>query len=137
MHKRGYTPQVPILGTMELKVFDYLWVRGPADAKAVHEALGSGTLSTVQSTLNRLHRKGLLARVKVSHAYRYAARVSRQQFIGLTLQDVIARLSGGKLGPLMAGFVDVAEQIDAETLARLEALIADVARRRGNDGLKT
>ena len=55
----------PALGDLELAVLEVLWQTDRADAKAVHSALGSARgigLNTVQSTLERLFRKQLLAR---------------------------------------------------------------------------
>jgi predicted transcriptional regulator len=59
------------LGELESAVLERLWSAGPEDVKAVHQAVGARrgiTLNTVQSTMERLYRKGLLARDKVSHA---------------------------------------------------------------------
>src|SRR5688572_25745244 len=56
---------LPILGELESTVLEYLWERAEVDVKDVHRDIGAGrgiTVSTIQSTLERLHRKGLARR---------------------------------------------------------------------------
>ena len=59
---------LPRLGELETAVLEHVWGRGPCDVKAVHRSLGVRrgiTLNTVQSAMERLFKKGLLARDKV------------------------------------------------------------------------
>jgi predicted transcriptional regulator len=75
---------VKVIGRLELAVLDRLWSGGPADVKSVHADVGAArglTPNTIQSTLERLHRKGLAERSKEGRAYRYAARVSRETWL--------------------------------------------------------
>ena len=61
------------LGELEKLVLNYFWSVDIADAKEVHtyfERQRGGSLNTIQSTLDRLYKKGLLKRKKESHAYR-------------------------------------------------------------------
>ena len=95
------SPHFRLLGDLERTVMEHLWSTGPADAKAVHRAIGRErgiTLNTVQSTLKRLQEKGILDRHKVSHAYIYEPRVDRQAFGRVVLGDVIGELMGGMDG---------------------------------------
>jgi predicted transcriptional regulator len=84
------------------------------------------SLNTVQSTLERLARKDLLERSKQGHAYRYSARVSREQLIADLVNGVVGRLQGDAAASLMA-FLDSAEGLDDAALDRLEA---ELRRRR-------
>jgi predicted transcriptional regulator len=128
----------PLLGDLELAVMDHLWTHGPEDVKAVHAAVGKKrriTLNTVQSTMERLHRKGLLDREKVSHAYVYTPRLSREAFGSRVVEEVVAQVLGGETEPMLAAFVDVAARAGSEKLERLERLIAkhrlEHGRKRG------
>jgi predicted transcriptional regulator len=121
-----------LLGELEKAVLDHLWSAGPRDAKAMHAALGRErgiALNTVQSTLERLVRKGLAERRKQGRAYSYAAAVSRTDWVAGAVQHLIADIPG--LGPhvLLAAFVELAERAGSEELALLERLVAE--RRRG------
>lgn len=120
-------PALPRLGDLETAVLEHLWAAGPSDVKAVHRSVGAPrriTLNTVQSAMERLFRKGLLAREKVSHAYVYSPRHSREELGARVVQDVVARLLRGEAAPVLEAFVDLAARTDEANLDRLELLIA-------------
>lgn len=126
------TRALPRLGELETAVLEHVWASGPCDVKAVHRALGAPrgiTLNTVQSAMERLFRKGLLTREKVSHAYVYSPRQSREEHGAQVVQDVVSRLLDGEAIPVLQAFVDVAARSDAANLDRLERLIAERKRR--------
>lgn len=128
----------PALGDLELAVLEVLWQTDRADAKAVHSALGSARgigLNTVQSTLERLFRKQLLAREKVSHAYLYRAAVSRETLVGRLMESALQRVAAGDGDVLIAAFVDMAARADTAQLERMAQLIA--RRRREAEGQGT
>ena len=106
----GVTHQqrMPDLGARELEVLECLWTGKTASAQDVHDQLAGGriALSTVQSTLERLHRKQLIVRNKVGRAYRYAPTFSRSQFISRLLRDIADDVAGGDLAPMMSGFAE-------------------------------
>ena len=121
-------PPLARLGDLETAVLEHLWTKGPTDVKAVHRTLGSRrgiTLNTVQSTMERLFRKGLLAREKVSHAYVYSPSHTREELGALVVEDVVARLLNGEAVPVLQAFVDLAARTDEANLDRLERLIAE------------
>ncbi|GMV44395.1 MAG: hypothetical protein AMXMBFR64_61110 [Myxococcales bacterium] len=123
----------PTLGELELAVLDVLWQRGESDVKDVHDLLGRPrgiTLNTVQSTLKRLHEKGMLRRQKVSHAYLYAPAMTREDLHRLALRQVVERLMDGEPGAMVSAFVDLTERAGAEHLERLEELVEARLRAR-------
>lgn len=120
----------PNLGELEIAVMDHVWATGEVTAKAAHGTLGEArgiTLNTVQSTLERLHRKQLLKRTKRGHAYCYSARVTREELVGGLFNEVLARF-GGDPDASMAAFVEAAERLSDEAL---DALEAELRNRRG------
>jgi predicted transcriptional regulator len=127
-------PNLPALGALELAVLEHLWQAGEADVVEAHEAVGRArgiTPNTVGSALERLHRKGLASRRKVSHAYRYAPRLGRDELVARRVLDAAGDLQALTEVGLLAAFVDLVADSDAEALDRLEALIA--AKRGGGD----
>ena len=129
---------VLVLGELESAVLEHLWSQGAEDVKSVHRALGLRRgikLNTVQSTMDRLFRKGLLAREKVSHAYVYRADVSREQLSTRVIGEVVDQLSGGQPNVMLSAFVSLAEQQGDDAMAQLEALIAQ--RRKSTRGHNT
>ena len=124
---------IPLLGHLETTVLDFLWENSPGDAKAVHQQIGIPrkiTLNTVQSTLERLHRKGLLLREKVGHAYVYAPALSKEVFRARAMAQAAGDLQGAGAAGVLAAFVDLASRADGKNLDHLEALIAAARKRR-------
>ena len=121
------------LGKLEIAILECLWRGGENDAQSLHHYLQGQrrvSLSTVQSTLERLFRKGLVNRQKISHAYRYQARLQRRELLGSMINDVVRQLGGGQLEPILSSFVDYAEQIDETSLNQLEELVAQRRRKQ-------
>lgn len=127
---------LPPLGDLEIAVLEDLWATGVADAKSVHSRIGerrSISLSTVQSTLERLYRKHLLQRDKVSHAYQYSPAVDRSTLVSRLIQGAVGRVAHGEPNALIAAFVDLASQAGESELDRLEALIAEYRANQRQD----
>ncbi len=133
MRKPGIRWHTPPLGALEIRVLKSVWALVEAGAKAVQSALQDEhavTLSTVQSTLQRLCRKRLLRRSKIGHAYCYTAAVKRGALIGDSIGEIIACLGRGELQPLVSSFIELADDADRETLDRLQQWV-DAQPRRG------
>ncbi|MGV3592321.1 MAG: BlaI/MecI/CopY family transcriptional regulator [Gammaproteobacteria bacterium] len=114
------------LGELELCVMAEIWHAPGIDAKTVTERISChhpSTLSTIQSTLERLVRKGMLEREKQRQAFSYTALVSRAELLGLLMKDVIGLLHDGSPNTILSSFVNVASNIDETALDHLEHLI--------------
>lgn len=127
-------PNVPPLGDLEIAVLEHVWAAGSTTAKEAHQAIGKRrgiSLNTVQSTLDRLHRKEILAREKVSRAFRYSPFLERDSLLAALIAEAAGRF-GEEPGAAIAALVDAAERIDESALDELERLIAK--RRAARDG---
>ena len=125
----------PLLGELELAVMDFLWEASEGDVRAAYQAVGAQrniTSNPVQSTLKRLHDKGLAHRTKISHAFVYSPSCTRSEFHSRALDQVVGGLMEGQADAVLAAFVDLAEAAGPEQLERLEALVA--ARMRDTEG---
>src|SRR5580693_995478 len=68
------------LGPLEQRVLDALWARGSATVRELVEGVcQSLAYTTVMTTLDRLFKKGLLARSEDGRAFRYTPRFSREE----------------------------------------------------------
>jgi len=130
-------PVLPVkrqnLGELEMAVLEHLWGEESGNAKAVHRNIGTQrgiSLNTIQSTLERLFKKKLLNREKVSHSYVYSPSVQRGELMSQLIDEVVTTLSGGKTDYLLSAFIDYAVRADESSLDRLEQLIA---QRRANE----
>ena len=118
------------LGELETLVMDIAWSHPPLTVRELcghMESERERAYTTIMTTMDRLHRKGLLTRAKDGNAWRYRPVMSRSEFEH-TLADRLAAeivTVHGDVG--LAAFVDAASA-DSEMLDRLEAMIA--ARRR-------
>jgi len=129
----GRRTQTPRLGELERRILGRLWSDGPADVRRMHGAVGVPrgiAPNTVQSTLERLVRKGLAERTRLGRAYTYRARVSRREWTARALDALLEAIPGSETDLWLAAFVDRAERAGAAELARLEALVRE-RRRRG------
>ncbi|MEZ4409332.1 MAG: BlaI/MecI/CopY family transcriptional regulator [Polyangiales bacterium] len=127
--------EIPLLGELETAVLEYLWDQGAAEARDVHRDVGEAraiTLSTVQSTLERLHRKRLLLRERVGHAYRYAPSLTRAAFRAQAMAEAAGDLRGAEGAGVLAAFVDIVAKTGVRRLDELAALVeaARQSRRR-------
>lgn len=129
--QRGGRPPIPGgLGRLEKAVMATLWEGESLSVRTVRERLGSPAraYTTIMTTLDRLHGKGLLERMRDGNAYVYRVAKSRddhhRELAKRLAQELIP--SGGEAA--LAGFVDQAARIDEANLDRLEELIA--ARRK-------
>ena len=121
------------LGDLEIATLEAVWSRGDTDARRLHDLFGDSrgiSLSTVQSTLERLVRKGLLTREKVSHAYVYAPAETRETVMARLVDEAIGRFNTKKKDSLLAAFAGLTASASPETLSALEQLVADAKQLR-------
>jgi predicted transcriptional regulator len=125
--------EIPLLGALETAVLDFLWDRGTSEARDVHRALGEPrelSLSTIQSTLERLHRKRLLMRERIGHAYRYAPTLSRTEFRARAMAEAAGDLRTAESAGVLAAFVDLVARTDGETLEALAKIVESAQEER-------
>jgi predicted transcriptional regulator len=126
---------LPPLGELEESVLEHLWKVGETDVRTAHRDVGVPrriTANTVGSALERLHRKRLVTRVKVSHAYRYRAAVERDELCAVRVLQAAGGLHALARDGVLAAFVDLVAESDEEALDQLAAAIA--ARKRRSKG---
>lgn len=114
-----------VLGDLEAAVMEACWSLGDVGIKDVHEALKDREIAytTVQTTIDRLYRKGLLRRLGRGRSFVYSPAVGREEFLTGVTKRVLDSLFGNFSEPTMASLLDLIDQGDAETLERLLAAI--------------
>lgn len=118
----------PYLGELELAVLGHIWLVESSDVKETYAQIGIPrdiSTNTVQSAMERLFKKKLLVRQKISHAYVYSAAVSREDIMTTVIDNVVDKLSGGNTEVMLSTFVNIADRADEETLSRLEQIISE------------
>ncbi len=125
----------PILGGRELEVMKILWREGAMSAQHLLQSISDSTLSlsTMQSTLERLHRKSLLQREKSGRRYIYRTAVSRSMFISQLLMDIAETVGDGEMAPMVSGFVTYIDYEAPESLAEEVREIIDRLPKESDD----
>jgi predicted transcriptional regulator len=123
--------QEPRLGPLEARVLDALWTRGcPCNVRDLQPDFPAIAYTTLMTTLDRLHRKGMLVREKSGRAFLYAPRATRDDFraaiAGGPLVSMLNDPAGA--GPLLSFFVDAVGARDEALLDELERLIREKRR---------
>jgi predicted transcriptional regulator len=126
--KRVRKQRMPELGAREIEVLECLWEEQQASAQRVadwlDESNGAGiSLSTVQSTLERLNRKELVTRCKQGRAYIYRPALQRQHLIGGLLRDLADDVAGGRMAPMISGFLDYVAEEDPGLESQITSLL--------------
>lgn len=112
----------PTLGDLEVAILEFVWRHPDTTVKDTHAAVGierAISLNTIQSTLERLARKELLARHKVGHSFQYSPRVSRDELITAVIHDALGRF-GADPSAALASFIDATDVPDEHALRLLE-----------------
>ena len=120
------------LSSGELDLMDLLWREGPLTLAQAHERFGVGVVgyTTIQTRLNRLVDKGLAC--KTGRPAEYSAAIERQQAQAGHLDQLMSKLSGGSVVPLVAQLMQD-RQISREELQELKRLIRDAEQRPDGD----
>ena len=127
---------LPQLGDLEVAVLEHLWDAGEADVLQTHAAVGKKrgiTPNTVGSALERLFKKRLVRRHKVSHAFRYTPVLGRDEYAARRVLEAAGGLGALSSAGLLSAFVDLVADVDEEALERLEALIVERRQDRGSN----
>jgi predicted transcriptional regulator len=122
-------PLERVFGSLELRVLDALWTRvGAATVRDLEPSVPGVAYTTLMTTLDRLHRKGVLAREKSGRRFEYWPRYTREALLSTVAGDALAAIFGpraGELRPMVSFFVDAVRREDREVLDALDALIRD------------
>ena len=130
MKKLAWEP----LGTLEAAVMNVVWARPPVTARDVCDHMTGReerAYTTIMTTMDRLHRKGLLGREKDGLAWRYSPRLSRAEFEKALADGLATDILQSHGETALAAFVDAAAEVDESLLDRLAQLIAERRRGRG------
>ncbi len=129
---RSFEGASRVLGELEEKLMEILWDRHPQSVRDVGTRLGRNKLAytTVMTTLDRLHKKGLLARHKEGNAFVYQPAMDRTEYQRRIIEATLAPLLEHGSRAVLAAFVGVAADLDEDNLVHLEKLIAEHRSKR-------
>jgi predicted transcriptional regulator len=119
------------LGTLEREVMTLVWRHGEVNVREACDLLTSTVAyTTVMTTLDRLFKKGLLARRKVGRAFVYRATATRGELEGAVATELVHGLlqRDAEALPILSSLVDAVSDRDRALLDELERLVRQKRR---------
>ncbi len=105
------------LGELQSRIMERLWAGGPDSLAEIHRALDAAApvaYTTISTELSRMQAKGLVKKAGINRDTRYAAALTREQFVERIVGDVVAGLLSAHGQAAIHGFVDaIADDEDA------------------------
>jgi predicted transcriptional regulator len=124
------SPQLEaVFGPLEIRVLEALWARRAASCVRDLQADFPGVAyTTLMTTLDRLFRKGTLARSKNGRAFYYTPKATRDELVSGLAESTFKTLlpgSASAMRPILSMFVDTVGEQDEAMLDELEALVRE------------
>ena len=125
-------PAAGTFGPLEWRVLEALWSRdASASVRDLQPDFPDIAYTTLMTTLDRLHRKGVLERRKDGRAFLYRPVSSREQMeSGLVTRALQPLLEGQDPRPILSFFVEEVSRQDQRLLDELERLVREKRRRQ-------
>lgn len=123
------------LGDLEQAVVDVVWAHGTIGSPEVQAALAPErhlALTTVVTTLDRLHKKGILRRERVGKGYQYAATITRPELEQQIVQGVLQELMT-EYPEALTSLLEEGSLLDSMTHARLASRLRKAKGEAEND----
>ena len=130
LFRRKSAGAAAIFGALELRVMEALWQRDtPVSVRDLVADFGGTAYTTLMTTLDRLHRKGVLDREKSGRAFVYRPRYSREELeSGMAVRAIESLLDRSSAEPVLSYFIDEVSRRDARLLDELERLVQEKRR---------
>jgi predicted transcriptional regulator len=116
---------LPSLTGPELDVMKALWGRGPLGARELHEAVGESldwAYSTTRTTVERMVRKGLVAKRSFHGLFLYSASISRARGLAGLVREFASRVLESEPEVVVSLFSERGP-LDDEEIAELHAIL--------------
>lgn len=120
------------IGEQELALLRHIADRGSVTVGEAADEFGAArdlARSTVLTMMDRLRRKGLLARRMAEGVYRYRTRSSSADLLKQAVQRFVERNLDGSVSPFLAYLSEGGQVSDAE-LRELEAIVSRLRKDR-------
>jgi predicted transcriptional regulator len=115
-----------LFGALELRVLEVLWERGAEVAvRDVLPHFPNAAYTTVMTTMERLHRKGVLERRKAGRAFLYRPAQSREALESRIIVRTLEPLLNGNAEPVLSCLVEEVSRHDEKLLDELERLVRE------------
>lgn len=113
------------LGRVELELLQYIDKNHPISVGEVAEywcEKNGGARTTVLTMMERLLKKGFLARKKIDGVYKYSPKQSVSSVIGDVVSDFVQGVLGGSIAPL-AAYLSQERKLDPNEVEQLKQMV--------------
>ena len=128
----GRDPLRAAFGHLERDVMEVVWRHGALSVRDVRAQLPrAAAYTTIMTTLDRLFKKGFVAREREGRAFLYRAAHSREEVQAAVASGLLTGFLGDGAStprPVLSNLVDAVAELDDALLDELEALVR--AKRR-------
>ena len=125
-------------GRLEQRVLEALWRRATEASVRDLQADFPGTAyTTLMTTLDRLHRKGVLERIRAGRAFLYRPRYTPAELRAHLAERTLGQLLAddkSALRPVLSFFVDAVSRRDDDLLDELETLVREKRKASQKEG---
>ena len=114
----------------EAQVMEVLWQKSPLSTEEIALVLAkrqNWQIATIKTLLNRLLTKGAISADQEGRRYLYSTVLQRSDWLTDQSADLIDRVFGGRVAPLVAHFSQH-RKLKAADIASLKALIKELER---------
>lgn len=121
------------LGDLEKRVMDVFWQDGTVAALAVRDVLDRVNTSTkttyayntILTVVTHLFEKKMLERTSLGKAFAYTARISKEEHVGRTSDELFLNMQKEYGALAVAHFARCLEQVDPKILEEAKRIIAE------------
>jgi BlaI family transcriptional regulator, penicillinase repressor len=125
---------VPEPTEAELELLRVLWRLGPVTVRQVHDALpprnGEAAYTTILSTLQIMHQKGLVSRDESARAHVYSAALTQHQAQRQMLGKLLHRVFEGSAAELVMQALGSAKPASIEEIEKIRARLDELEDNR-------
>lgn len=122
----------PFHGELQTQIMTILWRLGRATVEQTRDELpveGRGAYTTVQTVLNRLADRGLLARERVGRGFVYKPTMTEQEYL---LGSISRSLGGASADARRAALAELVGGLDEHELGELRRLRSSIDAARAD-----
>ncbi len=116
------------LGELESKIMTLIWEQGSVTARSVRDDLAKQhrelSFNAVMTIMNRLVDKGILKKNTNKKVYIYKPSVSREKFSRTIAKDIISSVVKDPALFSVAGFTELFNEMDDETIDKLKQFLS-------------
>lgn len=121
-------PQSRLVSDTELEILKALWEHGEGTVREIQSTLGRDwAYTTTQTLLHRLREKGFVETSKEGRAHVFRPRVSRDDLVGRSLEQLAERVCDGASLPLLLNLVQ-SSSFSADDIEKFRALLDDLEK---------